>query len=164
MYARAWIKNHFQITRGARAMKTTIRQLLDEKGYKIYSIAPVDMVFDAIKLMSEAGIGALLVLEQGRLVGIISERDYTHKVILQNRSSLTTPVQDIMTRKVLYMTLEQTVEECMVLMSKHRIRHMPILDQDKPVGVLSVKDVMKNIIFEKDFIIHQLENYISGAG
>lgn len=145
-------------------MKTTIRQLLDEKGYKIYSIAPVDMVFDAIKLMSEAGIGALLVLEQGRLVGIISERDYTHKIILQNRSSLTTPVKDIMTSKVLYMTLGQTVEECMVLMSKHRIRHMPILDQDKPVGVLSVKDVMKNIIFEKDFIIHQLENYISGAG
>ena len=144
-------------------MKTTIRQLLDEKGYKIYSIAPVDMVFDAIKLMSEAGIGALLVLEQGSLVGIISERDYTHKIILQNRSSLTTPVKDIMTSKVLYMTLEQTVEECMVLMSKHRIRHMPILDQDKPVGVLSVKDVMKNIIFEKDFIIHQLENYISGA-
>ena len=145
-------------------MQTTIRQILDEKGYKIYSIAPDGMVFDAIKLMSEAGIGALLVLEQENLVGIISERDYTHKVILQNRSSLTTPVKDIMTRKVLYMTLEQTVEECMVLMSKHRVRHMPILDQGKPVGVLSVKDVMKNIIFEKDFIIHQLENYISGAG
>ena len=145
-------------------MKTTIRQLLDEKGYVIYSVGPDAMVFDAIKLMSEMGIGALLVLESAKVVGIISERDYTHKVILQNRSSLTTPVKDIMTRKVLYMGPEQTVEECMVLMSKHHIRHMPILEEDKPIGVLSVKDVMKNIILEKDFIINQLEHYISGAG
>ncbi|MGH8119330.1 MAG: CBS domain-containing protein [Gammaproteobacteria bacterium] len=145
-------------------MKTTIRQLLDEKGHLIHSIEPDEMVFDAIKKMSEAGIGALLVLEKDNVVGIVSERDYTHKIILQNRSSLTTPVKDIMTRKVLYMTLDQTVEECMVLMSKHRIRHMPVLDQGKAIGVLSVKDVMKNIISEKDFIINQLENYISGAG
>jgi len=145
-------------------MKTTIRQLLDEKGRVIYSIAPDGMVFDAIKKMCEAGIGALLVLEDEKVVGIISERDYTHKVILQNRSSLTTPVKDIMTSKVLYMTSDQTADECMVLMSKHRIRHMPVIDQGKPVGVLSIKDVMKNIISEKDFIINQLENYISGAG
>lgn len=145
-------------------MKTSIRQLLDEKGYLIHAIAPAAMVIDAIRLMSEMGIGALLVLEEGNLVGIISERDYTRKVILQNRSSLNTPVRDIMTSKVLYMAPEQTVDECMVLMSKHRIRHMPVMDNDKPVGVLSIKDVMKNIISEKDFIIHQLETYISGAG
>ena len=145
-------------------MKMTIRQLLDEKGYVIYSIGPEEMIFDAIKMMSEEGIGALVVIENGNLVGIISERDYTHKVILQNRSSLTTPVKDIMTRKVLYMTPEQPVDECMVLMSKHRIRHMPIMDQGKPIGVLSIKDVLKNIISEKDFIITQLESYISGAG
>jgi CBS domain-containing protein len=145
-------------------MKTNIRQLLDEKGYLIHAIAPEAMVIDAIKLMSEMGIGALLVLEEGNLVGIISERDYTRKVILQNRSSLNTPVRDIMTSKVLYMSPEQTVDECMVLMSKHRIRHMPVMDNGKPVGVLSIKDVMHNIISEKDFIIHQLETYISGAG
>jgi len=145
-------------------MKTTIRQLLDEKGYVIYSVAPDEMVIEAIKMMSEAGIGALLVLDNEQVAGIVSERDYTRKVILQNRSSLTTPVKDIMTRKVLYMTLDQTVEDCMVLMSKHRIRHMPIMDQGKAIGVLSVKDVMKNIISEKDFIINQLENYISGVG
>ena len=145
-------------------MKTTIRQLLDNKGYMIHGIAPESMVIDAIKLMSEAGIGALLVLEDGNLVGIISERDYTRKVILQNRSSLNTPVKDIMTSKVLYMMPEQTVEECMVLMSKHRIRHMPIMENGKPIGVLSIKDAMNHIISEKDFIINQLENYISGVG
>ena len=145
-------------------MKTTIRQLLDIKGYMIHGIAPETMVIDAIKLMSEAGVGALLVLEDGNLVGIISERDYTRKVILQNRSSLNTPVKDIMTSKVLYMMPEQTVEECMVLMSKHRIRHMPIMENGKPIGVLSIKDAMNHIISEKDFIINQLENYISGVG
>jgi len=145
-------------------MKTSIRQVLEKKGYMIHAIAPGTMVIDAIKLMTEAGIGALLVLEGGNLVGIISERDYTRKVILQNRSSLNTPVKDIMTSKVLYITPEQTVEECMVLMSKHRIRHMPVMENGKPVGVLSSKDVMNHIISEKDFIIHQLENYISGVG
>ena len=145
-------------------MKTTIRQLLEKKGHLIHAIAPETMVFDAIKLMSEAGIGALLVLEGGNLVGIISERDYTRKVILQNRSSLNTPVKDIMTSKVLYMKPEQTIDECMVLMSKHSIRHIPVMDNYKPIGVLSSKDVMNHIISEKDFIIHQLENYISGVG
>lgn len=145
-------------------MKTSIRQVLEKKGYMIHAIAPETMVIDAIKLMSDAGIGALLVLEAGNLVGIISERDYTRKVILQNRSSLNTQVKDIMTTKVLYMTPEQTVEECMVLMSKHRIRHMPIMENNMPIGVLSSKDVMNHIILEKDFIIHQLENYISGNG
>jgi CBS domain-containing protein len=148
----------------ADMMKTNIRQLLDEKGYLIHAISPDAMVIDAIKLMSEMGIGALLVLEDEKLVGIISERDYTRKVILQNRSSLNTPVRDIMTSKVLYMTPDQAVDECMVLMSKHRIRHMPIMDNGKPVGVLSIKDVMNNIISAKDFIINQLEKYISGAG
>ena len=145
-------------------MKTTIRQLLDKKGYMIHGIAPEAMVIDAIRLMCDTGVGALLVLEDGNLVGIISERDYTRKVILQNRSSLNTPVKDIMTSKVLYMAPEQAVEECMVLMSKHRIRHMPVMEDGKPIGVLSIKDVMNNIISEKDFIISQLETYISGTG
>jgi Predicted signal-transduction protein containing cAMP-binding and CBS domains len=145
-------------------MKTSIRQILDKKGYQIHTIAPDATVFDAIKLMCDKGIGALLVLENGKLVGIISERDYTRKVILQNRSSLTTPVKDIMTSKVLYLTPEQTIEDCMLLMSKHPIRHVPIMENDRPIGVLSSKDIMKNLISEKDFIIHQLELYISGSG
>ena len=145
-------------------MKTGIRQMLDNKGYMIHGVAPEAMVIDAIRLMSEKGVGALLVLEDGNLVGIISERDYTRKIILQNRSSLNTPVKDIMTSKVLYMTPDQTVEECMVLMSKHHIRHMPVMENGKPIGVLSTKDVMYHVISEKDSIISQLENYISGVG
>ena len=144
-------------------MKTAVRQLLDEKGHETYSIAPDSMVFDAIKKMGELGVGALLVMLGGKLVGIISERDYTRKIILQNRSSRSTPVQDIMTAKVVYMAPEQTVEESMVLMSKHHIRHMPVLEGDQVIGMLSIKDVMKHVIREKDFVINQLEKYISGS-
>ncbi len=145
-------------------MTTPLRQLLDKKESVVYSISPDAMVFDAIKLMNEVNIGALLVIENDRLTGIISERDYTRKVILQNRSSRETPVKDIMTDKVLYMSPDNTIEECMALMSAHHIRHMPIVEDDKPVGVLSVMDLMKNTISEKEFIIGQLENYIAGAG
>ena len=145
-------------------MTTTVRQLLELKGYDIQSIAPDAMVYDAITCMNEENVGALLVIENGTLVGIISERDYTRKIILQNRSSRETPVKDIMTSKVLYVTPKQTVEECMVLMSKHHIRHLPVVDNDKAIGVLSTLDVMENIILEKEFLISQLENYIAGAG
>ena len=145
-------------------MTTSIRQLLDKKGYHIYSISPDSMVFDAIKLMSEVKVGALLVIANKKLVGILSERDYTRKVILQNRSSRDTPVRDIMTEKVMCVSPEQSMKDCMVIMSAHHIRHIPVMENDIPIGVLSVMDVMKNIISEKDFIIEQLEIYISGAG
>jgi len=144
-------------------MKTTVRQLLDEKGHEIHSVAPDSMVFDAIQKMGELGIGALLVLQGGKIVGIVTERDYTRKIVLQNRSSRSTPVHDIMTAKVLYMSPEQSVEESMVLMSKHSIRHMPVIEGDQVIGVLSIKDVMKHVIMEKDFVINQLEKYISGS-
>lgn len=149
---------------GGYSMTTSIRQLLDKKGYHIYSISPDSMVFDAIKLMSEVKVGALLVIANKKLVGILSERDYTRKVILQNRSSRDTPVMDIMTEKVMCVSPEQSMEDCMVIMSAHHIRHIPVMENDIPIGVLSVMDVMKNIISEKDFIIEQLEIYISGAG
>ena len=149
---------------GERPMTTTIRQLLDEKGYKIYSVPPANSVYEAITLMAEAGIGALLVMENDRLVGILSERDYTRKVVLKNRSSRETPVRDIMTEKVLYMTPEQTIDDCMAMMSKHHIRHLPVMENNRPIGMLSVMDVMRNVISEKEFIISQLENYISGNG
>ena len=145
-------------------MTTTIRQILDEKGYYIHSVSPDTIVYDAIKLMGEAGIGALLVMEDGRLAGIFSERDYTRKIVLMNRSSKDTRVSEIMTSKVLYMTADQTVDDCMAVMSKHHIRHLPVVENGKPIGMLSVMDVMRNVLMEKEFIISQLENYISGTG
>ena len=145
-------------------MTITVQQILNSKdNSNIYSVAPDMMVYDAIHLMNEVNIGALLVLESDRVEGIISERDYTRKVVLQNKSSQTTPVRDIMTEKVLFVTPEQSMDECLVLMSKHHIRHLPVLKDDRPVGVLSVMDVVGNIISEKELIIEQLENYISGV-
>ncbi len=138
------------------------RQLLSDKSYELYSVAPDTMVFDAIKLMAEVKVGALLVLEDEQLVGIVSERDYARKVILESRSSRDTPVRDVMTNVVLTVTPEQSIDECLVLMSKHHIRHLPVAENGKPIGMLSVMDVVRNIILEKEQIIDQLEHYISG--
>ena len=114
--------------------------------------------------MGDAGIGALLIMEDDKLAGIFSERDYTRKIVLMNRSSKETRVNEIMTTKVLYMTPDQTADDCMAVMSKHHIRHLPVVENDKPIGMLSVMDVMRNVLMEKEFIISQLENYISGTG
>lgn len=143
-------------------MMTTARQLLELKGYQICYISPDATVFEAIKLMSDNQVGALLVMEAGKLVGIISERDYTRKIVLNNRSSRTTQVREIMTEKVVDVSADQTIEECMVLMSTNHVRHLPVTENGKPIGVLSVMDVVKNIISEKEFMIQQLENYIAG--
>ena len=143
-------------------MATTARQLISDKGYEKYAVSPETMVYDAIKLMTEASVGALLVLEENKLVGIISERDYSRKVILESRSSHDTPVKEIMTSNVFTVTPDQTMEECMKIMSENHIRHLPVAEDGEPIGVLSVMDVVKNIISEKEFIIGQLENYISG--
>jgi len=138
------------------------RQLLSDKSYELYSVTPDTMVFDAIKLMAEVKVGALLVLEDEQLVGIVSERDYARKVILESRSSRDTPVRDVMTNVVLTVTPEQSIDECLVLMSKHHIRHLPVAENGKPIGMLSVMDVVRNIILEKEQIIDQLEHYIAG--
>jgi len=138
------------------------RQLLSDKSYELYSVTPDTMVFDAIKLMAEVKVGALLVLEDEQLIGIVSERDYARKVILESRSSRDTPVRDVMTNVVLTVTPEQSIDECLVLMSKHHIRHLPVAENGKPIGMLSVMDVVRNIILEKEQIIDQLEHYISG--
>jgi len=138
------------------------RQLLSDKSYELYSVSPDTMVFDAIKLMAEAKVGALLVLEDEQLVGIVSERDYARKVILESRSSRETPVSDVMTNIVLTVTPEQSIDECLVLMSKHHIRHLPVAENGKPIGMLSVMDVVRNIISEKEQLIDQLEHYITG--
>lgn len=145
-------------------MTTTVRQILEDKGYNIHSVSPDDLVIDAIRLMAEAKVGALLVMDDGKVAGIISERDYTRKVILNNRSSQTTRVRDIMTSDVIAVRPEQNIEDCMVVMSKYQVRHLPVLEGDKAVGMLSVMDVVKSILSEKEFIIEQLENYIAGVG
>ncbi len=137
-------------------------QLVDSKGHDIYSIGPTSSVFDAIKLMAEKSVGALLVMVDGKLEGIVTERDYARKVILKGKSSEETPVADIMTTRVVCARPEQTVEECMALMTEKRIRHLPVLIDGKVGGLISIGDLVNAIIAEQKHDIEQLEHYISG--
>ncbi|HEY5865873.1 MAG TPA: CBS domain-containing protein [Candidatus Tectomicrobia bacterium] len=139
---------------------TTIEQILDTKGYAVWSIHPQESVFAAIQQMAEKEVGALVVLEDDAVVGIISERDYARKVILKGRSSRETAVQDIMTPDVICVRLDQNVEECMTIVTERRIRHLPVLDSGRLVGIISIGDLVKTIIVEQQFIIEQLEHYI----
>jgi len=138
----------------------TLMQLLQSKGREIHSIAPDAPVIDALKLMAEKGIGALVVLENGRLAGILSERDYARKVILLGKSSEDTPVREIMTTKVVTVRPGQSVEECMALMTHNRIRHLPVAEGERLVGLLSIGDLVKEVIAEQEQTIKQLESYI----
>jgi len=140
-----------------------VKQILQKKGSEVLSISPDAMVFEALRIMAERNVGAVLVLEQGRPVGIISERDYARKVILKGKSSLETPVRDIMTAPVLFVRPEQTVEECMAIMTGKQVRHLPVLVGDQVVGIVSIGDLVWATIEEKDFMIQQLEKYITGA-
>jgi CBS domain-containing protein len=140
----------------------TIKQLLDEKGSDIWHIGPKETVFQAIKDMAEKEIGALVVLNNGKLVGIISERDYARKVILKSKASHDTTVEEIMTTPVVCGRLDQTVDECMALITEKRVRHLPIIDHDRVIGVISIGDLVKSIIADQRFVIEQLEHYISG--
>lgn len=141
----------------------TVRHVLQVKGRQTWSIRPDASVYDALTLMADKEVGALLVLDGGKLVGIISERDYARKVILKGKSSLETPVRDIMTPKVICVRPEQTIEECMALMTDKHVRHLPVVVGDEVVGVISIGDLVKAVIAEKDFMIKQLEDYITGA-
>ncbi len=142
----------------------TVEQILRSKGSDFWFVAPDTMVYEALKLMAEKDVGALLVLESGAdLVGIISERDYARKVILKGKSSLDTPVREIMSRPVTAVAPQQTVEECMAVMTEKRVRHLPVLVSDRVVGIVSIGDLVKASLDEKDFLIRQLENYITGA-
>lgn len=138
----------------------SIKQLLNSKGHDIWSIDPDSSVVDAIKLMAEKGIGALLVMSGDKVVGIVSERDYARKVILKGRSSQQTLVRDIMTTRVLYASLDETAEECLAVMTEKRIRHLPVVDGDRVVGVVSIGDLVKAVISDQKFMIEQLTNYI----
>jgi CBS domain-containing protein len=143
-------------------MARFVRDLLQKKGDAIFSVAPADSVRTAIEQMAERGVGALLVMEGERLVGIVSERDYARQVILKGRSSHDTPVADIMTSRVICVNPERTIEECMALMTERRIRHLPVVSEDRVSGVISIGDVVSAVIAERDFKIQQLESYISG--
>lgn len=140
----------------------TVSQLLRVKGHAVWGIAPDASVFEAIRLLAEKDIGALAVMEDDRLVGIFSERDYARRIILHGLSSKTTPVAEVMTRKVIVADPEKTVEECMALMTEKRVRHLPIMEGDRLVGMISIGDLVKAIIAEQQFVIAQLENYIYG--
>ena len=142
-------------------MTTTVNQLLNSKHDEIFSVNPDTLVIDAIRMLTERKVGALLVLEGEKLAGIFSERDYTRKVILNDRSSSETRVREIMTSDVKFVDPSQSIDECMVIMSKNHIRHLPVIKNGEPVGILSIMDVVKNIISEKEFIIEQLEHYIT---
>lgn len=138
----------------------TVKQLLQAKGDTVFAVAPGDSVLEAIRVMAEKGVGALVVLDEGRLAGMVSERDYARKVILLGRSSQDTPVRDIMTARVITVKSEQTVEDCMALMTGHRIRHLPVVDGGKLAGVLSIGDLIKEVIADREETIKQLESYI----
>lgn len=139
----------------------TIKQLLDAKGHDVCSVSPETSVFDALGVMADRGIGALMVCRDDRPVGIMSERDYARKVILAGRASKDTPVGDIMTTRVVCTNPQRTVEECMALMTDKRVRHLPVIDHKKLVGIVSIGDLVKAIIHEQQFIIEQLEHYIT---
>lgn len=139
----------------------SIRQLLQAKEQQgILSVSPETTVYDALKLMADKEIGALLVLDGEKLVGVFSERDYARKVILQGKSSKETQVREIMSDKVVFAKPTQSVEECMAVMTDKRVRHLPVMDGGRVIGVLSIGDLVKETISQKEFIIRQLENYI----
>ena len=139
-----------------------VKHILEGKGSEVWNISPETKIFDALKLMAEKNVGALLVMEGKEIEGIISERDYARKVILSGKSSKTCPVKEIMSNKVFYVNLNTSVEECMALMSEKHIRHLPVWEEKKVVGLVSIGDVVKATIAQKDFVIEQLGNYIMG--
>lgn len=137
-----------------------VKQILEGKNHKVLSVAPDATVFEALQRLADKNVGALVVLDGGKLVGIFSERDYARKVVLLGKSSRDTPVRDIMTRKVLCARPEQTVEQCMAIMTAKRVRHLPVIDHKKVIGLISIGDLVKEMISEQQFVIAQLEHYI----
>jgi CBS domain-containing protein len=142
---------------------TKVVQILRSKSDPaVHTIVPTASMFDALTLMAEKNIGALLVMDGETIVGLVSERDYARKIILMGRSSKETPVRDVMTCSVIYVGPQQSTEECMALMTEKRLRHLPVLDDGKLIGLISIGDLVKDIISEQKFAIEQLQCYISG--
>lgn len=140
----------------------TVKQLLQGKGYEVASIEPDKSVYDAMQLMAARNIGALLVLEAGKLIGIITERDYSRKTHLLDKSVRDVLVKEIMTSQVAYVSPDYTAEDCMALVTEMRVRHLPVLENDQVIGIISIGDLVKDAISDREFVIHQLERYIYG--
>jgi len=141
----------------------TVRDMLKTKGFEVWSVTPDASVFDALKLMAEENIGAVLVMESDNLIGILSERDYARKVILHGKSSAETPAREIMTERVMCVGPEDSAEQVMALITEKKIRHLPVLEDGELIGLISIGDVVKATIAQKEFIIEQLEEYIKGT-
>ncbi len=139
-----------------------VSHVLQTKGSDVWSIDPDASVFSALKIMANKNVGALLVMDQGALVGVVSERDYARKIALEGKTSKDTPVKEIMSTQVICVRPDQTIEECMALMTDKRIRHLPVTQGDQLLGVLSIGDVVKAVIADREYTIEQLENYIAG--
>jgi CBS domain-containing protein len=141
----------------------SVRQVLNAKGYAVETVSPETSVYDALQKMSNRGIGALVVVEKGAVCGLLSERDYARKVVLQGKKSQEIQVQEIMTRRVVTLEPEQTVEACMVLMTDKRIRHLPVLEEGRLIGIVSIGDIVKAVIEAQRLTIEELESYITGS-
>jgi CBS domain-containing protein len=139
-----------------------VLELLKNRDSALFHVAPEVMVFDGLKLLASHGVGAMVVLEQGKLVGVFSERDYTRKVALQGKNSRETPIAEIMTRNVITVSSNARTNECMMLMSQNKIRHLPVMDGSKVLALLSIRDIMDDIIADHEQTISHLQTYISG--
>jgi CBS domain-containing protein len=140
----------------------TVKNLLEQKGRNLWTVSPDATVFDALAIMAEKDIGSLVVMEGGKLIGIVTERHYSRNVILKGKRSPTTLVKDIMDANVIHVRPEQTVELCMALMTEKRVRHLPVLEGNKVIGIVSIGDLLKSIISKQKFVIDELEHYIHG--
>ena len=144
-------------------MLITVREILKSKGSEVFSVHPESTVYEALQIMAERNVGALLVFDSARLAGIFSERDYARKLVLKGKFSRTTMVKKVMTEEVITVTPEEDIEQCMDIMTNHRVRHLPVVQQNKVVGVISIGDIVKAIISDQKFTIGVLEQYIAGA-
>lgn len=142
---------------------TTIRQLLGKKGHEVFAVGAEETVYDTIQKMADRNVGALLVMEGERLVGIVTERHYARNVVLKGRASPATPVREIMERNVLFVRPDQTVEEAMAIMTNRMVRHLPVIENGAVVGIVSIGDLVKDTISDQTFVIEQLVNFIHGA-
>lgn len=139
-----------------------VQQLLNGKSNQVWTTDPDGTVFDAIRMMADKDVGALVVIEDGKPVGIFTERDYARKVVLEDRQSKSTPVRDVMSTRIVCVSPEQTIEECMAVMTDKRVRHLPVLDNGKLAGIVSIGDLVKSRIADQEFLIEQLAHYIHG--
>jgi CBS domain-containing protein len=142
---------------------TTVRHILDQKGPQVWFVHPDDTVYDAIKMMADRNVGALVVLDGSKIVGIVTERDYARNVFLKGRASPQTLVREIMQRNVVCVEPDKSIEECMAIMSAKRVRHLPVINDGELLGIVSIGDLVKSIIGDREFVIEQLEHYIRGA-